>query len=266
VLLASSPGRLSRARRLGRVALVAIAQVAAFVGVIVGTASPAAAFDAAAVIDAGGGTAAGQGIRIAYGSGQMQITRLNAGQYYGPTQQPGAATNNTIFNGIYLAVGSTVVGPLHSGISGSAAGLASWDTITTTGGSAGLSSGSINSTLSKTVGGLLYQVILKVDYTYPSDFYFMTYDVVVPAGNAATVKLYLGIDNYLGGLDTGPGFYRPGPTPMVGTYNATTVEAIRYTSGLPWTTYYEAFYGCIFKSSTGCNATGSPCSGAHRRC
>jgi hypothetical protein len=253
-----SPRRGHRLHALARAAVSLAATAAATLGLVVTSATPAAAFGAPLIINSTGGTTTANGLKIHYGSGQFQVYRAGGGQVYGNTANPGATTNTGIFNGIYLTVGTTVIGPKTNVGTNIAANL-QWDTITAAGTPAAGGSGIVTSTLSKLVGGLTYTVNLTVDYTYPNDYFTNTYSVTIPAGNTATVKLYHAVDAFLGGSDAGPGFYQSSPTTMVGTFSAPgavgpALEAFRYRSGPTWTSYVESTYYCQFQG--GCGYTG----------
>ncbi len=254
-----SPRRGHRLHALARAAVSLAATAAATLGLVVTSATPAAAFSPALIINSTGGTTTANGLKIHYGSGQFQVYRAGGGQVYGNTANPGATTSASIFNGIFLTVGSTVIGPKVTGVGTNIAANLQWDTITTAGTPAAGGSGTVTSTLSKLVGGLTYTVNLTVDYTYPNDYFTNTYAVTIPTGNTATVKLYHAVDAFLGGSDAGPGFYQSSPTTMVGTFSAPgavgpALEAFRYRSGPAWTSYVESTYYCQFQG--GCGYTG----------
>lgn len=236
-----------------------LAVAASSLGLVVAAAAPAAAFGSALIINSTGGTTTANGLKIHFGSGQFQVYRSGTGQVYGQTDNPGAATGSNIFNGIFLTVGSTVIGPRIAGVGTNTANNVEWDTITTTGAPPAGGSGTVLSTLTKTVAGKVYSIALTIDYTYPDDYFTISYAVTIPTGNTAAVKLYHAVDAFLGGSDAGPGFYQASPTTMVGTYSApgapgaSALEAFRYRSGPTWTSYVESLYYCQF--TAGC-ATG----------
>ena len=63
------------------------------------------------VINPTGGTASTNGIRLTVGNtGQIQVLRNGTGQLYSPSNTAGATNNSSMDNGVYLAVGNTVVG------------------------------------------------------------------------------------------------------------------------------------------------------------
>jgi hypothetical protein len=77
------------------------------------------------------------------------------------------------------------------------------------GGSTGSGSGVI--TYSKTLSGKVYTVVRTITYVYPEQSYLDQYDVIIPAGNTAVVKLYKGGDTTPGGSNTGVGAYFSSP-------------------------------------------------------
>lgn len=206
-----------------------------------GPGSVGALFDAPATINASGGTNATDGLKIVYGSAQLQVFRLGSGQIYDPSMSPSSTTNTNLDQGIYLQVGTTTVGPDQFAYAGGTQTRVDWDTITTTGGSAS-GSGTITTTLSKTLPTGLYTVAITIGYTLPNDYFTMTAIVTIPAGNTGTVRLYHELDTFLGASDNGPGFFQAGPPAIVGVQQPGVVEAFRYRSGPAWSGYYSAFY------------------------
>jgi hypothetical protein len=77
------------------------------------------------------------------------------------------------------------------------------------GGSTGSGSGVI--TYSKTLSGKVYTVVRTITYIYPEQSYLDQYDVIIPAGNTAVVKLYKGGDTTPGGSNSGVGAYFSSP-------------------------------------------------------
>lgn len=82
--------------------------------------TPAVATNRVVTLNSGGGTSASDGLKFEYGAGNYQVTRYNsattppasAGQLYGETDTPWTPFPNTgLYNGTWLRVGSTVVGP-----------------------------------------------------------------------------------------------------------------------------------------------------------
>ena len=82
--------------------------------------TPAVATNRVVTLNSGGGVSASDGLKFDYGAGQYQVTRYNsattppasAGQLYGDTETATAPWPNVmLFNGIWLRVGSVIVGP-----------------------------------------------------------------------------------------------------------------------------------------------------------
>ena len=85
--------------------------------------TPVAASNRVVTINAGGGTSASNGLKFDFGAGNYQVTRYNsnstppasAGQLYSETYLPSAPIpNSSLYNGTYLRVGSTLVGPCYA--------------------------------------------------------------------------------------------------------------------------------------------------------
>lgn len=204
------------------------------------------------VINPSGGTGSTDGIRVTIGNtGQMQVLRNGTGQLYSPSQTAGAVTNNSMTNGVFLAVGTTVTGPQNFRTSASAGvTLQAWTPISNTLTPQG-NGGTATTVLRATVGGRNYDLTVTWRYTYPNDFVAVTHSLVVPAGNTSTVRLYHVMDAFLGGDDFGPSFFSLGPPALVGGYRPANniVEAWRYRSGITWNGYFAGFYGCLFNEA-----------------
>ncbi|HEY0883394.1 MAG TPA: Ig-like domain-containing protein, partial [Archangium sp.] len=209
---------------------------------------PALAFGQV-VINPTGGTSAANGIRVTVGNtGQMQVLRNGTGQLYNPDQSAGAATNSSMTNGIFLAVGNTVTGPANfATVASTGVTLQAWTPISNTLTPQG-SGGTATTVLRATVGGRNYDLTVTWQYTFPNDFVMVTHSLVVPAGNTSTIRLYHVMDAFLGGDDFGPSFFSLGPPALVGGYRPASniVEAWRYRSGINWSGYFAGFYACLF--------------------
>ena len=247
----------TRIRARARVAGVAAAVVLAGSGAVA-LAPAALAFDSVVEVNSSGGTSSSNGLRISYGSGQIQVKRQSTNQVFYKNTTPSSATNSNLYNGIYLRVGDTLIGPDHGSLA-AATGLlntvSEWDTITTSGGSSG--AGSLGSTLTWTdpATSLPYSVDLTLSYTSTSDdFFHETLVAHVPAGNTKIVKLYRTIDTQLNGRDRGPGFYNTSstPSPIVGVIDDSALEAFRYTGGPAWTGYWSGRFSCMYRDYSTC--------------
>src|SRR5690349_13304221 len=96
---------------------------------LVVTADPASAYSAAVELNAAGGTVAGtDGLRIRYGSGQLQVTKDGVDQLAGSIV-PDSTTVATLLNGYYLRIGTTLVGAQHAGISGGTGTVQPWTAV-----------------------------------------------------------------------------------------------------------------------------------------
>ncbi len=204
------------------------------------------------VINPTGGTTAANGIRTVIGNtGQVQVVRLGTGQLYNPTLTAGATTNSSMTNGVFLAVGNTVVvGPQNfATLASPGVTLQAWTPVSNTVTPQG-NGGTATTVLRATVAGRNYDLTITWNYTYPNDYVVVTHSLVIPAGNPSTtpVRLYHVADAYLAADDFGPSFFSLGPPAIVGGYrvSANIVEAWRYRSGINWTGYFAGLYACLF--------------------
>jgi len=142
------------------------------------------------------------GLKVYVGdNSQFQVERcsadgVNSGsrQYYSTSAIP---PSGSVYNSIYLRVGSTVFGA-----SGLQAVNTAWTSISSSGGST-LGDGSVITVYSAVTGGLTYTVTQTVTYIFPNDFYSVKLDVGVPVGNTQDVRLYSWTDLMLDGNDNG---------------------------------------------------------------
>lgn len=201
------------------------------------------------VINPTGGTGSTDGIRVTIGNtGQLQVLRNGTGQLFAPSLTAGATTNNSMTNGIFLAVGNVVAGPRNfATLASTGVTLQEWTPISNTFTPQG-SGGTATTVLRATVAARNYDLTVTWQYTYPNDFVIVTHSLVIPAGNPSTVRLYHVADAFLGGDDFGPSFFSLGPPALVGGYRPASniVEAWRYRSGIAWTGYFAGFYACLF--------------------
>lgn len=93
-------------------------------------------------------------------------------------------------------------------------------TASTAGGST-TGDGSVVMTYSKDIGGLIYEVKRTITYTYPNQYYTDQFDVTIPTGNTAVVKLYKGGDTAPGGSDSGRAMYLTSPVRNIQSVEAT---------------------------------------------
>ena len=205
------------------------------------------------IINPTGGTTATNGIRTIIGNtGQIQVLRLNSGQLYAPGLTAGATTNASMTNGVYLAVGNTVVGPQNfATVASPGVTLLAWTPVSNTLTPQANGSGTATTVLRATVGGRNYDLTITWNYTFPNDFVIVTHSLAIPTGNTATVRLYHVFDAYLAADDFGPSFFSLGPPALVGGYrpSANLVEAWRYRGGINWTGYFAGYYACLFDAA-----------------
>ncbi|MBL9037149.1 MAG: hypothetical protein JNG84_01420 [Archangium sp.] len=208
-----------------------------------------------------GGTGAGTGIRIGVGpTGQIQVVRNGTGQFYPQSGVPGSTTVDSLDNGVYLAIGTTVFGPQHfAAAAGPGITASEFTPISNTVTLQPNGSGVATTVLRAVVSGRNYDVTVKYTYAFPNDFVTVEKTVVVPSGHPTTlpVRLYQGFDAYLGTSDFGPSFFNAGPPRIVGGYREQTniVVAWRYRAETPWTAYFGGYYRCLFdQASSSCPA------------
>ncbi|MDY7103090.1 MAG: hypothetical protein S0880_18060 [Actinomycetota bacterium] len=243
------PRRRPRIRAVVRrgVFLVGVLVVAGGAGVV--TAPIAAADEPPVVINAGGGTAPGDGLQVHYGSGELQIIRAGSGQLYGP----GALPSETLLD-LYNTIG------LHAEGTSVGTGLAQpWDDVTASGGSAN-GDGTITSALTVTLNGRLYRVDAVIDYVYPRERFAVTLTLTIPDGAPSDVRLYHMLDTYLSGDDAGPGFHTTvagAETVGVSDPESSVVEALRYRSGPAWTGHFSGYYDCPWDPAAAAQCGGS---------
>ena len=86
--------------------------------------TPAAASNQVVTLNSGGGTNASNGLKFTYGAGNYQVTRLGTGQLYSEIAMPTAPTPNTsLYNGTFLRVGTTIIGPCAAGMGRAISGI-----------------------------------------------------------------------------------------------------------------------------------------------
>jgi hypothetical protein len=74
----------------------------------------------------------------------------------------------------------------------------------------------------RVVSGLTYTITRTVSYVYPNDYVTDSYTFVIPEGNAATVKFYLGGDTAPGSSDSGYGIMLTSPVRSVISLNTSS--------------------------------------------
>lgn len=204
-------------------------------GLLTWTAAPARADGSPTVfLNQDGGTDATDGIRVAFGqASQFQIWRNGVNQTFGNSIPSDTTCDGTPFSGVFLGVGSALVG----------CSFTPWESVTLSGGSAS-GSGTMTADMSHTHEGLTYRVQLTFAYTAPEHTVLLSARVTVPEGNTEPVRLYYGLDSYLAGGDAGPGFAVPatGQALAVGVAKAGTSMAFTHLSGPQWAGWFSAGY------------------------
>jgi hypothetical protein len=234
--LQNKPADLFRASRALRTPLAALIAAAVFI-------APCVAQAATAILNPTGGTTAANGLKIwAADNGQLQVNRAGAGQVYHPSFVPPHANN---FNGMYIAVGSTMYGA-NSAVASFAHTtftVVSQGAITGAGTSA--SPWQVQTVYSAGTTGV--QVTLTTSYVLPQQWLYEEVSLSVPVGNTQTIKYYHLIDTFLGGSDAGPALVSPstGVPSTVGVSQPGILEAFEAPS-LPWTHWYSAQYSAMF--------------------
>jgi VCBS repeat-containing protein len=168
---------------------------------------------ATTTINASGGvnTTGADGLKIVVSDlGQLQVFYQNGNQFY----TGGGVEGVNLFNGMYLRVGTQVVGP-DTGAENITTKVP-WKSIgtQTTSGTGTL----LDPYLVKTsvyydagvIGPYDALVDIKVEittsYIFPNKYFTQNIVITPPAGNTQDIKFYHAIDTFLGGADTGPAF------------------------------------------------------------
>jgi CshA-type fibril repeat protein len=205
-------------------------------------------YGAAVELNAMGGTVSNDGLHLTYGSGQLQVARAGGSQLSG-NFVPSNGTVNGLLNGIYLMVGTTLVGPTHSAFAGGTLTRVPWTTISASTPATTV----ISSSMTYVDGPLTYSVYLTIGYDANTDqFYNESFQLYVPFGNAAAVKLYRTMDTLLDGADTGTAFYdtTDPQRPAVGIRSSTDpahMLAFRKAGSTPgWTGYWSGESSCMY--------------------
>lgn len=229
--------------------LVALSALVA-TSIMFGPVAPSHAADNLVTLNSGGGVLSNgsDGIKILYQTGNIQVYRKGKNQIFGnaPPIASSIAPAITVSSGGAGTVCTTDYMQLAGGFT-----KKSYDSVNTVG-SSSIGSGSFESTLTCTVNGLDYVVNYGVSYTAPNSYFTQSFTTTIPAGNTANVRLYQGLDSYLGGSDQGPGYYLASPQ-EIGTNGGGGVEAIRHVSGPAWAGWFSARYPCYTSNPS------SPC-------
>lgn len=94
--------------------------------------TPAAGSNQLVVLNDGGGTSSSNGLKFTYGAGNYQVTRLGTGQLYSQTTLPTAPSSSTfLYNGTFLRVDTTLIGPCTSGSARTITGITGSGTVAT---------------------------------------------------------------------------------------------------------------------------------------
>ncbi len=94
--------------------------------------------------------------------------------------------------------------------------------------------------MTRVVGGRTYTLIINWIYTAPNKYFTWSYKVIVPTGNTANIRFYMGNDSYIAGADTNDaGYFSNTGGQTVGNFDsvANVLSAYRYMSGALWTGY-----------------------------
>ncbi|MBK9081556.1 MAG: DUF4347 domain-containing protein [Rhizobiales bacterium] len=169
---------------------------------------------------AGGVNATGSdGLRIYVTNlGQVQVRYQNANQFYSNTLTD---TSPDLYNGVYLAVGNTVVTPVDfatasdptdfPGITDAVFKSSGPQTLTGAGTAANpyvvtttMYYDANNNNVYNAATD--YQVQIQTSYVLPNKYYTQTVTVTPPPTNTQTLKLYHVMDTFLAGGDAGPAF------------------------------------------------------------
>jgi hypothetical protein len=207
-------------------ALGALAAALVLMVTTIGISPATAQVSGQAIINSSGGTNSTDGLKIYFGGSQLQVFRDGSPQLYGADDLPEDGDDD-MGNGIFMTVGT--------GGEAQTVYPNGW-TAVTTGGSA--ESGSAAATLTAEVDGLTYTVKVTIDYVRPNQFFNVTLELTVPAGNTKPVRLYHQFDALLGGSDSGNQFFNASPlfagvTSTTAPFNVEGVigEGLNYFAG-----------------------------------
>jgi Bacterial TSP3 repeat len=223
---------------------------AAFAGLLV-VAGPARA--QALVINQSGGTTNANGLRISVNQGtQIQILRRNLAQIYTDGGQgafePGPAK---IGSGVFVTIGTgapaKTIGPKMVDYmdAQAQASMTNWALVSRTGGSPN-GDGVVTTKHTAAVNARTYGLTTTYTYKFPNNFVNVATELVVPAGNVDTVRLYLPTDGNLGGSDVGQHRFLAAPVAFLQVYDAPNNLAMgwRAAGGTPWTGYLGGLNRC----------------------
>ncbi|MPY95995.1 MAG: hypothetical protein GEV08_23940, partial [Acidimicrobiia bacterium] len=173
-------------------------------------------------LNALGGVGSGDGLRVAYGSGQLEVVLEGEQQLATEGLQPGARL--AAGNHFALAVGSTVVSDVLAA-SSPGGSFVPWETISTF-----QSYGTVFSTFTPPEALAGFSLFVTVSYTRPGDHVSVRARVGVPEGTTEPVRLYwVGQSTLVGGTGWASpdgvltGAFAPRGTDPV-TYRALTAE------------------------------------------
>ena len=193
---------------------------------------PAAA-QAAVDINPTGGVVAGDGLRVFMGTNtQLQIQRDSSYQVYHPSRTP---ENTSLFNGIYVADGSTLCGP-ESGVSRA-------DTYWTEDSQGAITGSGTTSDpyeVITTVSCGFVTMAFTTSYTAPNEWFDIS--ATITSSSSDDIKLYHIIDTYLAGGDNGPAYVDDPTTPtIVGVEKSGIYEAFIQTTDA-WDHFFSGDY------------------------
>lgn len=182
-----------------------------------------------------GGTAGSNDLKILIGDcAQVQIYYNNLMQIYNTNPPATGCAGTSPGSWAMLRIGGTTYGNGVDGVTATA-----WSTQTTTGVTLG-NTYNATSTMTRVVGGRTYTLIINWIYTSPNKYFTWSYKVIIPAGNKANVRFYMGNDSFIAGADTNDaGYFTNTGGQTVGNYDsvANVLSAYRYMSGALWTGY-----------------------------
>uniref|UniRef100_UPI0026003B86 DUF4347 domain-containing protein n=1 Tax=Sphaerotilus sp. TaxID=2093942 RepID=UPI0026003B86 len=213
--------------------------------------------------------------------GQLQVQYQGVYQVYntGVTD-----TSTNLFNGIYLAIGNTVVGASQSATTTGASGTidANWKSVgaqTLTGLGTEASPYTVTTQVyydadsSNTYSAATeFMVQIQTIYAAPNKYFTENVTVYAPTSNTSVVKYYHTLDTYLAGGDNGPAFSLDpnlainnntagdpsfvGVRKGVGTVNESMVGFAETTGGRQFDHYYSAAYNGANLYASGINNGG----------
>ncbi|MDD2693762.1 MAG: hypothetical protein PHY14_02420 [Candidatus Gracilibacteria bacterium] len=186
-----------------------------------------------------GGVSGSNDLKLIIGDcGQFQLYYDGNNNIYGSTlNPPSSGCSSALDSWFALRIGTTTYWSESN----------NWTTKSTVGSQSGNTYNG-TTTLSRTVSGKIYELILNWEYIAPNKYFTIDWEVNIPSGNSRNVIFYIGNDSMVGGNDANDvGYSGSLPSRTIGVYDNVLdqMSAIRYLSGITWTAAEVGPYGTI---------------------